>query len=70
MGYYDIISELCDICVTLLRIVNAQESALAQLGAVTDAEGADGAKERLNALQVRLRPDQTLCGIGGNESES
>lgn len=38
MGHYDIISELCDICVTLLRIVNAQESALAQLGAVTDAE--------------------------------
>ena len=42
MGYYDTMSELCDICVTLLRIVNAQESALAQLGAVADAEGADG----------------------------
>ena len=39
MGEYDLISELCDICVTLLRVVEAQEGALLQLGAVADAEG-------------------------------
>lgn len=57
MYEYDIVSELTDICVTLLRIVSAQESALAQLGAVADAEGAGQAKERLAALQGRIRPD-------------
>lgn len=66
MGDYDLVSELCDICVTLLRIVNAQESALAQLGAVTDAECAEAAKGRLAALQGRMRPDLTVCENGGN----
>lgn len=63
MGEYDLISELCDICVTLLRVVEAQEGALLQLGAVADAEGAEDAKKRLTALQGRLRPDMN----GGNE---
>ena len=56
MGEYDLISELCDICVTLLRVVEAQEGALLQLGAVADAEGVEDAKTRLTALQGRLRP--------------
>ena len=63
MGEYDLISELCDICVTLLRVVEAQEGALLQLGAVADAEGAEDAKIRLTALQGHLRPDMN----GGNE---
>ncbi|NCB34612.1 MAG: hypothetical protein EOM58_01060 [Clostridia bacterium] len=67
MGEYDLVSELCDICVTLLRVVDAQESALAQLGAVTDAEGAVEAKSRLTALQGRLRPGFTPPMNGGSE---
>lgn len=67
MGEYDLVSELCDIRVTLLHVVDAQESALAQLGAVTDAEGAEEAKTRLTALQGRLRPDFTPPMNGGSE---
>ena len=57
MSEFDIVRELCDICVTLLRVVEAQESALQQLDAVTDAEGAADAKRRLATLQGRIRPD-------------
>ena len=69
MGDYEIVSELCDICITLLRIVNAQESALEQLGAVNDAEGVYSAKERLASLQGRLRPDLTPYENGGSKHE-
>lgn len=56
-GYdFDTVAELCEICKELLRIVEAQESLLAQFGAIEEAEATADAKRRLAALQGPLSP--------------
>lgn len=56
-GYdFDTVTELCEICKELLRIVEAQESLLAQFGAIEEAEATEDAKRRLAALQGPLSP--------------
>ena len=53
MSGYDFgtVAELCDICKELLRIVEAQESLLAQFTAIEEAEATEDVKRRLAALQ-------------------
>ena len=65
MGY-DTVAELLEICHRLLRLVEAQENALAQVGALADAEGADEIKARLRSLQGGTGPFEN----GGMEHES
>lgn len=53
MGEYDLVSELCDICVTSLRARRRPEGALLQLGAVADAEDAEKAA-KIAVLEAEL----------------
>lgn len=62
----DTVTELLEICYRLLRIVEVQENALAQLGALADAEGAGEIKARLRSLQGAIGPQEN----GGTEHES
>ena len=56
-GYdFDAVAELCEICKELLRIVEAQESLLAQFTAIEEAEATADEKRRLEALQGPLSP--------------
>lgn len=61
---FDTVAELLGICRKLLLLVEAQERALRQLGALTDAEGTGELKVRLRALQEVYGPFEN----GGTET--